>query len=277
MQVLLPVRVAAQFQTVHRQIEALQRDVQVLSSRLRKYEPSCRPQSPRLLSTTAAGSIHRILNAPQSPSYVGPTSAEFGLDRPHIPIVEPQHNSNKDDEHSGDDAPSFSPPPQSPVASHGNGPLADGDPLKSLTLEETLRLIQVYEDNVAIIYPCVDLASVRTYIVESYHARHSRSGGHFTPTPATTLSSRDWFHARDIQVLNILLATALLVESHGRSELAAQLADCVEDRFASRLKIAQVDMKEILILVLLVCHSRRIDSQKVCSSITAVNFSLIPR
>jgi hypothetical protein len=53
-------------------------------------------------------------------------------------------------------------------------------------------------------------------------------------------------------VLIILLATALLVESHGRSELAAQLADCVEDRFASRLKVAQVDMKEILILVLLV-------------------------
>jgi hypothetical protein len=155
--------------------------------------------------------------------------------------------------------------------------LADGDPLKSLTLEETLRLVQVYEDNVAIIYPCVDLASVRTYIVESYHARHSRSGGHSTPTQAATLSTRDWFHARDIQVLNILLATALLVESHGRSEMAAQLADCVEDRFASRLKIAQVDMKEILILVLLVCHSRRIDWQKFCSPIAAVNLSLVPR
>lgn len=140
------------------------------------------------------------------------------------------------------------------MPSHDSGPLADGDPLKDLTLEETLRLVQVYEDNVATIYPCVDLASVRTYVVESYHARHSRSENYSSHTPAA-LSARDWFHARDIQVLNILLATALLVESHGRSELAAQLADCVEDRFASRLKIAQVDMKEILILVLLVCHS----------------------
>ena len=65
-------------------------------------------------------------------------------------------------------------------------------------------------------------------------------------------SDQDWFSARDVQVFKILLATALLVESHGRSERAAHLADSVEDRFASRMKIPEVDMKEILILTLLV-------------------------
>lgn len=99
-------------------------------------------------------------------------------------------------------------------------------------------------------YPCVDLTSVRSYAVEYYQSSCPADGRISEPTPAA--SDQDWFHARDIQLLKILLATALLVESHGRSERAAQLADSVEDRFASRLKIAEVDMKEILLLTLLV-------------------------
>lgn len=214
-------------------------------------ESSSRPKSPALPSSAAAGSIHRILNVPQSPSYIGPTSAEFGLGRPHIADDEFQNNGQQDNAIPGDDEASLSPTPQSPAPSSEEGPIAHRDPLQGLDLGETLRLIQVYEDNVAIIYPCIDLASVRTFVVESHHSRGSRVGDCSRQTP-TAHPARDWFHARDIQVLNIFLATALLVESHGRSELAAQLADCVEDRFASRLKIAQVDMKEILILVLLV-------------------------
>jgi hypothetical protein len=90
-----------------------------------------------------------------------------------------------------------------------------------------------------------------------------------------TASDQDWFSARDVQVLKILLATALLVESHGRSERAAQLADSVEDRFASRLKIAEVDMKEILILTLLVCIILFSFSWGLL--IVVVDFSLLPR
>ncbi|KAF3390292.1 hypothetical protein F1880_009425 [Penicillium rolfsii] len=253
-------RLAIPFQALHRQIEELKRDVQNLSTRLRGVESLARPKSPALPSSSAAaGSIHRILNAPQSPSYVGPTSAEFGLDRPHIASAESHINGNQNNAIVGDDGPRLSPAIQSPVPSNDEGPLVHRDPLQSLDLEETLRLVQVYEDNVATIYPCVDLASVRTFVVESYHSRISRVGDYSRRTP-TTPSARDWFRVRDTQVLNILLATALLVESHGRSELAAQLADCVEDRFASRLKIAQVDMKEILILVLLsIFHSYRDD------------------
>jgi len=199
-----------------------------------------------LPSSAAAGSILRILNAPQSPSYIGPTSAEFGLDR-----EESHNNGEAGHAITGDDERSLSPTPQSPVPSNDEGPVVIREPLPGLALDETLRLVQVYEEAVATIYPCVDLASVRTFVVESHHSRGSRVGDYSCQTPAAR-PARDWFYARDSQVLNILLATALLVESHGRSELAARLADCVEDRFASRLKIAQVDMKEILILVLLV-------------------------
>jgi hypothetical protein len=139
---------------------------------------------------------------------------------------------------------------QSPLPLDRDEARAGKDPLSGLGLQETLRLVQVYEDTVGTMYPCVDLASVRAYVVEFYHSQDPafvNSSDLSRPD-----SDQDWFHARDIQVLKILLATALLVESHGRSECAAQLADSVEDRFASRLKVAEVDMKEILILTLLV-------------------------
>lgn len=130
--------------------------------------------------------------------------------------------------------------------------MTTGDPLTELGLAESLRLLSVYDQSVGIMYPCVDLDSVRTYIIDFF-----RGGGNASAVTNTT--DQDWFFARDASVIKMILATALLAESHGRSERAAQLADIVEDEFATRVKIADVDMKELLILALLVGHlSRRL-------------------
>ncbi|KAJ5692776.1 hypothetical protein N7462_002199 [Penicillium macrosclerotiorum] len=250
--------VDTRFDTVHHQIETLRKEVEVLSARLRKVEKVTPVSSPKAVTSSAGAGLHRILNAPNSPSYIGPTSAEFGLSQPykhlsHESDVETELGVDEDDRDLNQSTAAQSLPPARKV-----GTLETDDSLRHLGLEEVLRLLQVYEDTVGIMYPCVDLASVRAYSAEFFHSTTSSSGQSASAVP--TLSDQDWFHARDIQVLSILLATALLVESHGRSELAARLADNVEDRFASRLKIAQVDMKEILILTLLsIFHSYRDD------------------
>jgi hypothetical protein len=181
------------------------------------------------------------MNRPQSPSYIGPTSAEFGL------TARQQQPEGFD---SSDDLVSTA--VQSPA-----GPLGDhiscGDPLGCLGSAEALRLVDVYENTVWLMYPCVDLESVRAYIAEYFRDKD----GLGSSSPATL--DQEWFFARDIEVLKILLATALLAESHGRSERAALLADSVEDRFATRLKVPEVDMKELLILTLLVFPSFLLD------------------
>ncbi|KAJ5924094.1 hypothetical protein N7466_008281 [Penicillium verhagenii] len=226
--------------------------MRTISTRLRELESANNPiDSPKLSArgTAAAVGLHRILNAPKSPTYVGPTSAEFGLGRQdRIASTYSSRNGDFNDAEEEDFDLSTTAPSPAPSDEQLNE--VSGDPIKALGLEEILRLIQVYEDTVGIMYPCVDLASLRTYVVEYHHQYDpaiDRVAG-----PAQKASDQDWFHARDVQVLKILLATALLVESHGRSERAAQLADSVEDHFASRLKVAEVDMKEILILTLLV-------------------------
>lgn len=235
---LIFFRPNTRFQAVDRQLETLRREMQVLSARVHELE------SPRPSAPPTKGSLHRILDAPKSPTYVGPTSAEFGLTQARRSLSHQAGDCPVID-HCAEDLDLSNAPSPAPSERGENVPLKH--PLRSLGADETLRLVQVYEDTVGVMYPCVDLDGVRAYVLEFYRSHDSSSA------LIQTASDQDWFSARDVQVLKILLATALLVESHGRSERAAQLADSVEDRFASRMKIAEVDMKEILILTLLVC------------------------
>lgn len=273
--------VDGRFRAVDYKIEVLQHQMQAMAARLRELERASQTQTqthghgqshhetnktlsqssqtPAAASTSSsAGALNRILNAPKSPTYIGPTSAEFGL------------GSRQNDAHEGDEEESKSPSP----ADTG---LPTGD-LGELGLDEALRLLSIYEQSVGIMYPCVDLDSVRTYIMDFF-----QSGGNGM-TPATAVD-QDWFFARDVTVVKMILATALLAESHGRSERAAQFADSVEDEFAGRVKIAEVDMKELLILTLLVndalakkCYPRDVGSSLIADGMhLTVHFPLLPR
>ncbi|EAW09986.1 transcription factor domain-containing protein [Aspergillus clavatus NRRL 1] len=242
---------SSRLSTVDHQIETLQREMRAMASRLRQLEsasPAMARNTPTAVSTGSSISmnagLHRIMNRPQSPSFVGPTSAEFGL-------TARQRASEEMDGDSGDDLVSIVVQSPAPAPEEQISP---DDPLGGLGRAEALRLVTVYENMVGLMYPCVDLDSVRGYIADFF--RHKDQPG---PSPLAT-TDQDWFFARDVEVLKILLATALLVESHGRSERAALLADSVEGQFATRVNIPEVDMKELLILTLLsIFHSYRDD------------------
>ncbi|KNG89707.1 putative fungal specific transcription factor [Aspergillus nomiae NRRL 13137] len=238
--------VSARFQSVDRQIESLQHEMRAMAARLRELESSSPanssankppPRPASIVSSQATNTgLQRMMNRPMSPYHVGPTSAEFGLTARRKPLED-------DDEFESTAAPS-------PVAAP-DADIATDDPLGNLGLTEALRLVTVYENTVGLMYPCVDLDSVRACIVDF-----------FRDDSRQILSSeqQDWFFARDVEVLKIILAIALLTESHGRSERAAVLAESVEDRFATRVNIPEVDMKELLILTLLsIFHSYRDD------------------
>ncbi|PTU21565.1 hypothetical protein P175DRAFT_0476870 [Aspergillus ochraceoroseus IBT 24754] len=220
--------------------------MRAMSARMRALEatsgtPSHASNHASTSSTSLSAGLQRIMNRPLSPDYIGPTSAEFGITA----------RQNRADDSDGDNPESTA--ASSPVAVSDVEAMTS-DPLGCLGKEEALRLVTVYEDNVGLMYPCIDLESVRTYVIDFY-----KDGDRSGPT-SPDMTDKDWFFARDVEVLKILLATALLAESHGRSERAALLADSVEDRFAARLKVPEVDMKELLILTLLsIFHSYRDD------------------
>ncbi|PWY86624.1 fungal-specific transcription factor domain protein [Aspergillus sclerotioniger CBS 115572] len=247
-------RLSSRLQTVDQQIETLQREMRHMAARLRQLEstsvatPANNASILTSMSTTSSTSanvgLQRILNRPKSPTYVGPTSAEFGLTGRQKPSEDSDGDADESDSAA---APSPAPAPESEAV--------PGDSLRCLGLTETLRLVTVYEHTVGLIYPCVDLDSVRAYVVEYF--RDEGDGPNATTPNA---KDQDWFFARDAEVLKIIVATALLAESHGRSERAAWLADSVEDKFATRYKMPEVDMKELLILTLVsIFHSYRDD------------------
>lgn len=227
-------RISARFESVDNQIQSLQQEMRAMSARMRELE-STTTNSHGVVSTpsqtSGAAALHRIMNPPKSPSFVGPTSAEFGIT---------SQRKSSDPSDGGDFNES-----NAPSSTASETAVGTGDPLRNLGQPEALRLLQVYENMVDIMYPCVDLESVRKFIVDFYQ---------MGAAPVSPSNDENWFLARDVEVLKVIFAVALMAESHGRSERAAHLVDSVENEFAGRLKVADVDMKELLILTLLVSH-----------------------
>lgn len=261
-------RVSSRFEAVDREIEILQSEMRAMAARMRQLEavatsPTNTTKTVHTTMSTVSSSslnagLQRIMNRPMSPTYVGPTSAEFGISA----------GQKASDDSDADDFVSTA--AASPAAPRDTEPIA-GDPLGCLDMEEALRLVTVYENTVGIMYPCVDLDSVRTYVKDYF--RSGRQRGPMSPATA----DQDWFFARNVEVLKIILATALLAESHGQSERAALLADSVEDRFGERMKIPEVDMKELLCLTLLVNDFRGQSLGKDCLTNTPVHLSFLSR
>lgn len=189
---------------------------------------------------------------PVSPSYVGPTSGEFGLNAV-------AGDANEDETENSEDA--LASVPVSPRhQTQRQIRSIPSNPLLALSEMDALKLVDIYEDAVGMMYPVVDLKSIRRYIVD-YYRRHQNESVDTLNAPQNGDESW-WFSARDTEVLKIVLAIALISESHGRSDLGDVLAASVENTFAStRTQVPEVDMKELTILVLVVCtiHFRCID------------------
>jgi hypothetical protein len=158
---LIPSSTDTRFQAMDGELKDLRREMRTLSARLHELESTAGAASPSRLSTLRpGGSLHRILDAPKSPTYVGPTSAEFGLSQPRRRSSQAGEETVADGHEEELD---LSTGAAGPAPSERRGDTSTGDPLRSLGTDEALRLVQVYEDTVGVMYPCVDLEGVRVY------------------------------------------------------------------------------------------------------------------
>lgn len=158
-----------------------------------------------------------------SPAYIGPTSTEFGLqDVLSLPYGEDVAVDSE--KHSSNCA--------------------------NLDLNGMMRLIDTYDEAVNSLYPFVDVKGLREFARDAYERpgfKHAMGLDH------STGSSIDWTTSRDVQVLKLVLATgAVACEGEGLEELGMRLADSVEDAMGTRLKVFQIDLKEIMVFTILV-------------------------
>ena len=196
---------------------------------------------------------HDGVSPPQSrakhPQYQGPTSSAFnfaiaaaslqtmGVTAPDIP----ESNTAAFDESLSD------PQLQAPVASMAVHP--SKDPLWRISKDDAIRLCRIYDDEMGIMYPIVNIVEIteRAKFLFTFTEAATRSG-----VVRTDRSGPDRLASIDNNILKMVLATALTVESNGHSELGQSLFDSVKDASESRLW-EPAELKGLTLLVIIVC------------------------
>lgn len=134
------------------------------------------------------------------------------------------------------------------------------DPIWSLSKVEALRLCRVYDEEMGLIYPILDIEQV---------TRHA--GLLFTFVDAVarnmlikTLAGPDTIQDAETDVLKIVLALALVTEGAGGTDLSRRLVQSVRRTAENRL-LGEVSIKDVQILTLMVRPCREVtDEMLIC-------------
>ena len=164
--------------------------------------------------------------ASKEPAYLGPTSFAFGLD---VPGVEFPPAASREDSRD--------------LESRVNA--------IDLSKEHAYRMIELFEETIGDVYPCVDFNAIRKCASKVFdeppeivYRRLYQS-----PSPLSTFD-------RDFEILRAVLANGLVLDGHGQSGSGAVMMDRIETIMYNRVKIFEVDTKELLLLLLMAWYPR---------------------
>ena len=125
---------------------------------------------------------------------------------------------------------------------------SDKDPIWSVTQEEAMRLCRVYEDEMGLMYPILDIEKVIAYAIKLYRFMEAarRSGLMQQGYPGA-----DAIEDEDTNILKLVLATAMTVEASGRSDLGRRMFEYVQPAIDNSL-LGNVGVKGIRLLAMAV-------------------------
>ena len=249
----------SEFNQMREHIAALQEQVNGLYASLnelrhRSDNPYSAPVDPQFShdGSTRSMSMSRTLpplispkRAPPKalPQFHGPTSTLYGLDvaRSSLQTMGITHNVTDDGQMSRERSRAASPVMM--IQPHPSK-----DPLWLIDHSEVVRLLRVYEEEIGIMYPVVDIEKVlkQANALYKFISASLRAGfGH----PA--LPGADTFDDEETTVLKMILATTLTVEGHGRSELGQRFFDAAKPATDMKL-VTAIDTKSVVLTVLTV-------------------------
>ncbi|THC94753.1 hypothetical protein EYZ11_005792 [Aspergillus tanneri] len=154
-------------------------------------------------------------------TFQGPTSSAFSFDLAKSSlqsrgIVERTEIGDADYDVTQEPSPIPSPssPRQTPASSSRRG-----DPLWAIRKMEALRLCRVYEEEMGIMYPILDLSRLLRQVEVLY--------GPSLEAPSVGSELRSELNRDDVHILRLVFACALTAEASGSSDLALGLFDSV--------------------------------------------------
>ena len=120
------------------------------------------------------------------------------------------------------------------------------DPLWRVGKDEAIRLCQVYEEEIGLMLPMLDLEKIikKTNLLYSLDSTSQ-------PDLANHLSSIVSLDADDMNILKMILATSLTLEGSGESELGKMLFESIRGACEIRLW-DPIDIKGLILLVIAV-------------------------
>lgn len=213
------------------------------------------PLHPALVHSDSSGPYRHAPSSSQlhgsQPRFQGPTSSAYNFDvaRSSLQTMGIAASDMQEDAgYNGDElAPRGSPHQlQAPTASmmvHSNK-----DPLWKISKEEALRLCRVYEEEMGILYPIIDMEKIVTQanMLFTFTEAAARPG-----LMNRAMSGPDRLADNDINILKMVMASALIVEGEGQSDLGRALYESCREAFEGRLS-GPVEIPGLILLVLVV-------------------------
>ncbi|EKD16060.1 putative fungal specific transcription factor [Drepanopeziza brunnea f. sp. 'multigermtubi' MB_m1] len=196
----------------------------------------------------------------QHPSFHGPTSSAFSLDVAKNTLHNMGYQGLGVDEGAvtSDATPVGSPPP---IAHVRHVSVVDGalgkDPIWALSREEMLRLCRVYEEEMGLMYPILDIEKVMIHGTKLHDLvdTTARTG---LANPAT---AGNGVHDTQSLVLKMVLACATVAEGNGQSEIAYRIFKSVREAADRRLHSEVIDFKSLPFLVLVSIYHFHCDEE----------------
>lgn len=179
------------------------------------------------------------------PSFRGPTSSAFSLDVANNTLHNMGYQGLNVDEGilTREPTPNASPP--GTLAVTGDNP--SRDPIWALSKEEMVRLCRVYEEEMGIMYPILNIEQVIIHGTNLYEFIDAaiRTG---LANPAAPKGIRD----RQSCILKMILAISTVVEGNGQSEIGYRLFESVREAADRYLHSETVEITSLPFLVLVV-------------------------
>ena len=176
------------------------------------------------------------------PTFHGPTSSVYGFDvaKSTLQTMGITQGNGDDGQLSRDRSTNASPLPPIPHPSK--------DPLWLVERHEALRLCRLYEDEIHLMYPEIDMERMYKHVERLYGFLGAALRSGFAQP---TLPGADAIDDEDTTLLKLVLAIALMLEGNGRSDLGERFFQST--KFAVNLKVVEsLDIRSVHVMILTV-------------------------
>ncbi|KAL4921104.1 fungal-specific transcription factor domain-containing protein [Aspergillus aurantiobrunneus] len=201
------------------------------------------------------------------PRFHGPTSSAFNFDVARSSLqhmgIAPAEEVIHDDLTTAHATPAASPPHMSTL----NPPMHPSkDPIWAIKRDEALRLCRVYEEEIGIMYPLVEIDQVSHQVSLLYTFMEAAMRTGFMHRG---LRGADGLEDDSTSLIKLILATTLVVEGGGQSELGRRLYLSVKPVIESKIW-ETLDVRTIQILGLMATYHFHTDEDALAYRIIGV-------